>query len=37
MYTFDSSVENAENTYKVMCESYHRLFQLLDVDILKGI
>lgn len=36
MYTFDSSVENAEMTYNAVCESYFKLFELLGVEVIKG-
>lgn len=37
MYTFDSSIENAQLTYEAVCEAYLKLFQLLDVPVIKGI
>lgn len=37
MYTFDASPEEAEKTYKIVCEAYERFFDWLNIDTMKGI
>lgn len=36
MYTFDSSIENSKLTYEAVSEAYLKLFQFLDVPVIKG-
>lgn len=37
MYSFDSNIENAQLTYEAVCEAYLKLFQFLDVPVIKGV
>lgn len=36
LYTFDSTVESATETYQQVSEAYQRLFKKLDLNILRG-
>ena len=37
LYTFDVSVEQAEETYNAVCQAYDKIFQQLEVKFVKGI
>ncbi|XP_024944462.1 probable proline--tRNA ligase, mitochondrial isoform X2 [Cephus cinctus] len=37
LYTFDTNLENAQNTYNKICESYDSLFKQIGVDYVKVI
>ena len=36
LYTFDETLEKAEETYKNVCQSYDRLFDKLELPVIKG-
>lgn len=36
LYTFDVDLENAEQTYSKVCESYHGILNELQVNFIKG-
>lgn len=36
LYTFDKTVEKAQETYDSICQAYHNIFQRLGVPFVKG-
>ena len=36
LYTFDKTVEKAQETYDSICQAYHNVFQRLGVPFVKG-
>lgn len=36
MYTFDVALETARETYQAVCDSYHRIFKKLGLDVIQG-
>ena len=36
MYTFDTSVETAKDTYNLVCDTYCRIFERLGLKYVKG-
>lgn len=36
LYTFDQSIEKAQETYNLICQAYDRIFQRLRVPFVKG-
>lgn len=36
LYTFDDSVEAAQDTYQEICSAYDRIFHRLRIPFLKG-
>ncbi|XP_030850738.1 probable proline--tRNA ligase, mitochondrial [Strongylocentrotus purpuratus] len=37
LYTFDSNLEGAEETYRSVCEAYQRIFSILDLPIVQAV
>lgn len=36
LYTFDTTLDNARNTYDLVCESYNNIFKQIGLDHVKG-
>ena len=36
LYTFDTTVETAKETYELVCEAYCSIFERLGLDYIKG-
>ena len=36
LYTFDTSIETAKETYKLVCDSYDRIFDRLGLPFIQG-
>ena len=36
MYTFDSSLDTAQETYTAICEAYRQTFSRLELPVLQG-
>ena len=37
MYTFDSNIETATQTYNLVCDTYDRIFKRLGLKFVKGL
>lgn len=36
LYTFDTTLNNAQNTYDLVCESYDNIFKQIGISHVKG-
>lgn len=36
LYTFDTTLDNAESTYNLVCESYNKIFGQIGIKYVKG-
>lgn len=36
LYTFDATLENAKETYELICKAYDNIFQKIGIPITKG-
>lgn len=36
LYTFDTTLDNAQKTYDLVCESYNNILKQIGIDYIKG-